>query len=205
MNDGYYNASGRTPEYKMATVFFGIALFFFLLTAVSFGYLRSYKPPSLHYEGVKDILVVKKNHSTFKTSSRGHTTTHHLYTAETVVVENGDSHKQTLDSSEYDTLEEGKVYSKPVYTTDDGHFFVSWDGIMSESEMTKLYYKRFPDAEIVSRRIVVMIPLVIMLMCLSTGLRLFRKHREIFSRSAVVQSAVSYEDILKWEREKGSD
>ena len=204
MNENF-DLSSKTAAHIGMTALLWIALVFFVLSSAALGYLRSYKPPELHYGGTKEIQVVKLDESVITTYHRGRPYTTHYYTCNTMVLETGEKHNQTLNREEYDQLTEGKVYTKPVFTTDDGHFYVSWSGEKSSIAMTKEYYRRFPDAEIISRRIVFIIPFAAMMICLSFSAACYRADKKSRKRTSELQRVVSYEDILRMEREKEED
>ncbi len=187
--------------YNVGVTIMRITLVLFIITLAAVGYLYSYQPYPLKSEGLQEITVTSLEKHEVVTYHRGeHTNT--FYRLKAVNEKTGHNYTQTITQDEYKSLKEGQTYTKPVYLTEEGRF-ISWAGIEDEKEVTELYYKRFPDAEIISRRILIGLAAAITLISLSVGINFIRKGLYNTRKSNVVKEAVSYDDILKAEHELG--
>ena len=189
----------KDPLYNAGVTFLRSMLFLLILMTAAVTYRFTYKPYPLESEGLQKITVTTLEKSVSHTYSIGRRV-HVHYHLEAVNDVTKHKYSQTITAAEYRTLKEGQTYSKPVYKTRAGRF-ISWAGITDVKKAQKLYYSRFPDSEILLCRTIIVILGLLALANLAIAIGLIRKGNFNTKKSAVVKSAVSYEEIMQAEHE----
>lgn len=189
----------KDPYYNAGVIFIRIMLVFLILAAAAAVYRFSYKPYPLKSEGEQKITVTALEKDTSVTYTR-HRRTHVYYRMKGFNEETGNKYRQGITLAEYKSLEEGKTYTRPVFKAKIG-YFISWAGITDEKKAARVYYSRFPDSEIVICRMLIGTAFLLALVNMGIGIALIRRGNFNTKKTAAVNSAVSYEEILKAEHE----
>ena len=178
----------KSSPYNGGIVMMRIAAALLLAAVLALAWRLSYDPPALTPMGVQELVV--EHRSEFKTEvpTRYLTFRNTYYTVKVHNIDSDEHYSQMVTDAEYSILKEGQSFRRPVFETDSGHF-VSWDGIESAEEAAKVYYSRFPNSEIVSRNILVIIMLaltvlnaVIGIVCIVSGGRKTRETAVVLSK-----------------------
>ena len=184
----------KPSPYNGGVVLCRIAIFFLAAALAAVCWRLSYSPPELKGLGVQEIKVTEMSTRIQTTYARRYRF-HRYYYLKAVNEETGHEYSQTITADEYKRLREGETYYENVFETTDG-YFISWDNISDEKEATRLYYRRFPNAEIVSRSIVIGIFLFLTALNGIIGLILIRSGNKRFISSRTIKQPASFEEML---------
>ena len=191
----------KPSPYNGGVVLCRIALFFLIAAALAFVWRLSCEQPGLKAQGVREILITEKG-SRRSVSYGRRTMFHTYYSLKAVDQESGHEYSQSITKQEYNSLAEGETYYKNVFEfeTKDG-YFISWDNISDEQEAARVYYSRFPTAEMVSRSIVTFFCLGLAVLNAVIGLVCLTSAGKKQGAAAVTQP-VSYEDLFEDKQSK---